>query len=69
MAILVTGGTGFIGAAVVRELLARGEREVTVFHVSNAIWRLQDVADQVTFVQGDLGNMSHLYDRVSTQKR
>ena len=68
MAILVTGGTGFIGAAVVRELLAEGKHEVTVFHVSGATWRLADVADQVTFIQGNLGNMSHVMEAVKRSK-
>lgn len=68
MAVLVTGGTGFIGAAVVRELLAQGEHRVTVFHVSGATWRLADVADQVTFIQGNLGNFSHLLDAVKQSK-
>ncbi len=31
MSVLVTGGTGFIGAEVLRMLLARGENSVIVF--------------------------------------
>ena len=46
MATLITGGTGFIGAEVVRLLLDRGEQRPVVFHVSGNTRRLDDVADQ-----------------------
>ena len=64
MAILVTGGTGFIGAEVVRLLLKEGEERVVVFHVSPSMKRLDDVADQVEVVRGDLGNFSHILNVV-----
>lgn len=64
MPTLVTGGTGFIGAELVRQLLARGEREITVFDISPDLGRLGDVAEQVAFVRGDLGIMSHVVDAV-----
>jgi nucleoside-diphosphate-sugar epimerase len=35
MTVLITGGTGFIGAEVVRLLLERGEQRPLVFHVSS----------------------------------
>jgi len=64
MAILVTGGTGFIGAEVVRLLLKEGEKRVVVFHISPSMKRLEDVADQVEVVRGDLGNFSHMLNAV-----
>jgi len=64
MAILVTGGTGFIGAEVVRFLLKEGEKRVVVFHVSPSMKRLEDIADQVEVVRGDLGNFSHVLNAV-----
>src|SRR5579883_771454 len=64
MTILITGGSGFIGAEVVRMLLAQGEQRPVVFHVSGNRQRLADVADQVEFVRGDLGNFSHILDVV-----
>ncbi|MEC9341224.1 MAG: NAD-dependent epimerase/dehydratase family protein [Pseudomonadota bacterium] len=64
MAILVTGGTGFIGAEVVRQLVAEGRHEVTVFHVSASHRRLADLKDQIHLVRGDLGNFSHILDVV-----
>ena len=64
MAILVTGGTGFNGAEVVRLLLKEGEERVVVFHVSPSMKRLDDVADQVEVVRGDLGNFSHILNVV-----
>ena len=34
--IVVVGGTGFIGAAIVRELAGRGERVVVMSHAATA---------------------------------
>ncbi len=64
MTTLITGGTGFIGAEVVRMLLARGEQRPVVFHVSGNTQRVDDVADQVELVRGDLANFSHILDVV-----
>lgn len=68
MAILVTWGTGFIGAEVVRILLKEGEKRVVVFHVNPSTKRLDDVADQVEVVRGDLGNFSHVLNVVQMTK-
>jgi len=64
MSVLVTGGTGFIGAEVVRLLLKAGEKRVVAFHVSSSMKRLDDVADQVEVVRGDLGNFSNVLNAV-----
>jgi nucleoside-diphosphate-sugar epimerase len=68
MTTLITGGTGFIVAEVVRQLIERGERRPVVFHVSGNTQRLDDVADQVELVQGDLANFSHVLDVVKKVK-
>ena len=64
MATLVTGGTGFIGAEVVRTLLDRGTTELVVFDLNPSTQRLDEVAERVTVVRGDLGNFSHVLDVV-----
>ncbi|MDA0263255.1 MAG: NAD(P)-dependent oxidoreductase [Chloroflexi bacterium] len=57
MATLVTGGTGFVGANVVRDL-ARNGHEVVSFDIDGPDRLLRDfvgeAAPQVTFVQGDI---------------
>jgi threonine 3-dehydrogenase len=68
MTTLITGGTGFIGAEVVRLLLARGEQRPVVFHVSGNTQRLDDVADQIELVRGDLANFSHILNVVKKVK-
>ncbi|MBI5577938.1 MAG: NAD-dependent epimerase/dehydratase family protein [Deltaproteobacteria bacterium] len=66
MSVLVTGGTGFIGAQVVRLLLEQGEKGVVVFDINPSTKLLDDVADQVEVVRGDLGNFSHVLNVVKT---
>ena len=58
MTTLITGGTGFIGAEMVRLLIERGERRPVVLNVCGNTQRLDDVADQVELVRGDLANFT-----------
>lgn len=53
MPILITGGTGFIGAALARQLVAEGE-DVILFDIRPRIERVADIQDKVKIVQGDL---------------
>jgi len=64
MAVLVTGGTGVIGAEVARLLLAQGEERVILFDRNPSTQRLGDAADRVEVVRGDLGIFSHILDAV-----
>lgn len=64
MTILITGGTGFIGAEVARLLLEKGEKKPVVFDINPALHRLDDVAEQTEVVRGDLGNFSHVLNVV-----
>ena len=65
---LITGGAGFIGAEVTRELVERGEDLPAVFSRNPSRKRLDDVADRVEIIQGDLGNFSHVLAAVKKVK-
>lgn len=57
--ILVTGGTGQIGAEVSRQLLALGHRVVALdSHVNRA--NIADIVDDVVVAQGDITDLSSL---------
>ncbi len=64
MGTLITGGTGFVGAEVVRTLVNRGAANLTVFDINDSPQRLDEVAEQVTIRKGDLGNFSQVLDVV-----
>jgi threonine 3-dehydrogenase len=65
MSILITGGTGFIGAEIVRQLLERGEDEIHVLHRSGNFRRLQDVAERLDFIRVDLADTARIGDVVA----
>ncbi len=68
MATLITGGTGFIGAEIARMLLGKGEKGLVLFDVNPSPKRLEDIADRVEIVRGDLGNFSHVLDAIRKAK-
>lgn len=60
MTLLITGATGTIGARVVDNLLARGERPTVL--VRDAAKAHARFGDRVDIVRGDLGNAASLTD-------
>lgn len=63
MSILVTGGKGFIGAIMIRKLLALGEK-VVCLEPKASPGRLADVADRVVMVAGDASKMEDVANTI-----
>ena len=68
MGTLITGGTGFVGAEVVRTLIRRGAASLTVFDINDSPQRLSEIAARVTIRKGDLGNFSQVLDAVRASR-
>ena len=68
MSTLVTGGTGFTGAQVVRFLLEKGAKDLVAFDINPSTTLLNDVKDRVEVVRGDLGNFSHVLNVVKASR-
>jgi UDP-glucose 4-epimerase len=66
MAILVTGGAGYIGSVLVEQLRARGERAVVLDDLSRGHRRAVD--DSVPFYQGRIGDRA-LVARICQEQR
>lgn len=67
MIILITGGTGFIGAGLARRLLDRGE-QVVLFDIAPRMERVSDIKDKVKIVQGDLKVWPEVMNAVKDNK-
>jgi nucleoside-diphosphate-sugar epimerase len=63
MAILITGGTGFLGSHVARRLVVdRGRKDVVLYDRYPAEERIEDIRDRVTIVEGDVLDRQALLD-------
>ncbi|MFC1964235.1 NAD-dependent epimerase/dehydratase family protein [Chloroflexota bacterium] len=61
MSILITGGTGFIGARVAIKLATAGH-QVVCFDLSPNLERIAEVADKVKVIQGDVALVEDIID-------
>lgn len=52
--VLVTGGTGFVGANLVRRLLGEGHEVHLLLRPDHATWRIEDVRNDVRVYSADL---------------
>ena len=51
---LVTGGAGFVGAALLRRLVAAGERPAVLLRPGRDLGRIADLEDRLEVIRGDL---------------
>ncbi len=63
MTVLITGGTGFLGAGVARHLVERGE-EVVLFDAAPNLQRITAIQDRVKLIRGDLSCWTEVLNTV-----
>lgn len=67
MSILITGGTGFIGAEVTRQLVAAGADQIHLLYHSGNFQRLGELAQRVNLARVDLADPAqviHIVEKV-----
>jgi len=64
MAILITGGTGFLGRHLTRHLLQSGEKDLVLLDAVPNLAAIAEVAAQVKVVQGDVLEPTALIDTI-----
>ena len=52
--ILITGGTGFVGANLVHRLVNEGHKPTVFIRKESNLWRLKNIASKLTLVETDL---------------
>jgi len=66
--VIVTGGSGLLGATVVHELIKDGKYKPVVMDIVDDPKRLDDIKDKVEYVQGDISNPDLLNDTFAKYK-
>jgi UDP-glucose 4-epimerase len=64
MAILITGGTGFLGRHLTRHLLQSSEKDLVLLDAVPNLTAIANVASQVKAVQGDVMEVTALIDTI-----
>jgi nucleoside-diphosphate-sugar epimerase len=64
--VFVTGGSGFVGACLVRSLLERGHDVHTLLRPASRSWRLAELVDQLTVHRADLTDAAGVAAAVRT---
>ena len=67
MAVMVTGGTGFIGNRIIRKLIERGE-EVVCFDLAPPRSNLSPYLDRIRMYRGDVTQLPHLLEAINTHQ-
>lgn len=52
--ILITGGTGFVGANLVHRLVQMGYRPTLFIRKQSNLWRLEDIKEKIDLIESDL---------------
>ena len=65
MSFLITGGTGFIGSYLARELIKKNEK-VILFDLMPDLNMIRDIKDQVIILKGDITDFSDVAEAIKT---
>ena len=60
MALLITGGTGFLGSFLARKLVEMGEKKIILFDLHPNLQRVRRIADRVTIEEGNVASWADL---------
>jgi nucleoside-diphosphate-sugar epimerase len=66
VACLVTGGTGFVGAEIIRMVRDSGHTRLYAFQRSQSLNRLEGSPNGMEILRGDLGDFAHAAEAVKT---
>jgi len=58
--VVVTGGSGLLGATVVHELVKEGNVHPIVMDIVEKPTRLDDIIDKVEYIEGDISDKQHI---------
>jgi len=58
--VIVTGGSGLLGATIVHELVKEGKEVPVVMDIVETPGRLEDIKDDIKYIQGDISDKQHI---------
>ncbi len=67
--ILVTGGTGFLGSYILRELIQQGQSVKAIRRANSSMQLVNDIADQIEWVEADIMDVPALTDAMQGIKQ